>query len=86
MLMNGAGELSNERGYLTAKEAAAYIEVSLRFLQLHRDDIPPTWIVAGRLRYTRDVLDKYLDRMRYKITGSIMAAGLAPAIGIPQRA
>lgn len=87
-LTTGTSELPSDVGYLTKKQAAAYLGVSLRWLDRHRTQLPPTWKVAGKLRYTRDVLDQYLEQARYKVAGFgavVMGkfAGLAPS-GIPK--
>lgn len=68
--MTMANERTTARAWLGAKEAAAYLGVSRRFLYRHKDDCPPAYIVAGNFRYLKAQLDDWLERQRFNADDS----------------
>lgn len=53
------------RDWLGIKEAAAYLGVSVKYLYKRKDLCPPSYVIGGKLRYTKTMLDEWLEKHRY---------------------
>ena len=69
---------------LTQKEAATYMRVSLRWLEIHRRDGPVPTKLGGKVYYLKADLDGYIEGQRqWRDHGPVDSTNVAPVAARP---